>query len=408
MLLQEIWRSVVKALVLMLGLVSLPAYAQFAPGSPEQLNQQMQSEIAARQAALRQAGAMYALFAAQRANFLRQSALASRSRTMHGQTAGQAAVARTAGQATVAGGEIQNDLAILRMESMSQIADMQMGTQINLAAIQSSMMRSQSLHGAMQQAVQGSGQTTAAPDNQDVNPVLPVVPNPMVMRPSFGNSFVVAKPTFSVESGKVDAGTKVKIKTDTHYSTVYYTTDGWTPTTESRKFTGPITINETTHLQTIAVGPNLLRSQVNHADYTVAGAKPKAAEPLVIPADGVLRLGTMLHLVTIGPDVSSEKAEVGDTIAFALDQDVKLGDIVLAAKGTKVEGVLTIADAALKGGPGDLVFEVQSMEIGGKKVAIYASETMEGAPGLMGDKEAIIHAGLPVTAYVAADATFKP
>jgi hypothetical protein len=157
-------------LVLTLGLVSLPAHAQFAPGSPEQLNQQMQSEIAARQATLSQAGAMFAMMAARNAYLLRQSMLASQARTMQGQIAGQVAVAGTAGHATMAGGQIQDDLAILRMESMSQIADLQMGTQVNLAAIQSSMMRSQSLHAAMQQVVQSGGQTANRPKGA---PLLP-------------------------------------------------------------------------------------------------------------------------------------------------------------------------------------------------------------------------------------------
>ena len=113
-----------------------------------------------------------------------------------------------------------------------------------------------------------AGQAAAPPQPPDDAP-LAAEPPPMMVRPTFGNALVVDKPKFSVESGVVAPGTKVRIKCDTHYATLYYTTNGWTPTTQSAKYTGPITIDSTTHLQVIAVGPNFLRSSVERADYLV-------------------------------------------------------------------------------------------------------------------------------------------
>ena len=110
---------------------------------------------------------------------------------------------------------------------------------------------------------------------------LPAEPPPMMIRPTFGNALVVDKPVFSVPPGAIQPGTKISIRSETHYATLYYTTNGWTPTTQSAKYTGPITINSSTHLEVIAVGPNFLRSSVERADYQVANSPAPVLESTV-------------------------------------------------------------------------------------------------------------------------------
>jgi hypothetical protein len=239
-------------------------------------------------------------------------------------------------------------------------------------------------------------------------PAMAQASGPMVMRPTFGNPLTVSKPEFSTPSGKVPAGTKITLKCDTHYSTLYYTTDGWTPTTLSQRYVGPIKIDKTTHLRVIAMGPNFLRSPVGEADYTVTDAKATPETTVAVPADGTLKQGTQIRLTTSGK-VSSDTAKVGDSMPMVLAEDIKFGDTVIAAKGAKVDAILTIADANGSGaGPGDLVFEVQSLDLGGKKLPLFATETMEGKAGLMSAKDAVIEAGMPVTAYVLTDTSVKP
>lgn len=195
---------------------------------------------------------------------------------------------------------------------------------------------------------------------------------------------VAATPTFSIKSGKVALDTVVTIKSATHYATIYFTTDGWTPNANSPHYTGPIHIASDTHIQAIAIGPNLLRSPVARADYWTQSSQtpsaPVAAQPLLIQ-DGILRAGTSLRLATSG-EVSSKTAEVGDKVPLVLDQDVKDGDNVVAARGTPVDAVLTVADPAGKHGlPGDLVFEVHAIDISGKTVQLSGREILEGAEG---------------------------
>jgi hypothetical protein len=249
-----------------------------------------------------------------------------------------------------------------------------------------------------------TGQTTAQPPSSDAAP-LPVEAPPMMIRPTFGNAMWVDKPEFSVKPGTVDAGTKIRIKCETHYATIYYTTNGWTPTTQSAKYTGPITINSTTHLQAIAVGPNFMRSSVERAEYEV----PKSSAPVlettvVVPEDGILRAGTPLRVVFAGKDIDSDSAEVGDEITLVLDEEVKLGKTVLAPKGAPVSAALTIADRGRGPAPGDLVFEIHSVDVASKHVPLFGGETLEG---IKGGKNATINPGMTAMAFVAADTLVK-
>jgi hypothetical protein len=231
--------------------------------------------------------------------------------------------------------------------------------------------------------------------------------NPSIMlsfRPMIGNT---AKPVFSVESKKIEAGTEVRLRSETHYSTIYYTTDGWTPTTASTRYTGPIVIKESTYLQAIAVGPNLVRSPVSHIEYTVKqGGNASAVQPVEV-TDGVLHAGTQLRLVT-GQAINSSGAQVGDKLSLLLDQDVMSKGTVIAAKGTPVNAILTMADPMGNGAPGDLVFEVHSLDVKGISIALSGGETLEGADSKISAKEAEIAPGMVVIASVVTDTPIKP
>ena len=250
----------------------------------------------------------------------------------------------------------------------------------------------------------GSGQTAAQPSSPDAAS-LPVEPPPMMIRPTFGHELNVDKPMFSVASGTVPAGTKVSIRSETHYAALYYTTNGWTPTTQSAKYTGPVTINSNTHLEVIAVGPNFLRSVVERADYRVPSSPAPVLETTVlVPEDGMLRAGTPVRVAFAGKEIDSESAAVGDEITVVLDEPVKLGETVLAPKGAPVHAALTFADPGRGSAPGDLVFEIRSLEVAGKHVPLFGGETIEG---LKGGKNATIKPGMTAMAFVAADTLLK-
>lgn len=250
----------------------------------------------------------------------------------------------------------------------------------------------------------GPGKPVTQPPSADETP-LPLEPPPMMIRPTFGNALGVEKPKFSVEPGLVDAGTKVRITSETHYAALYYTTTGWTPTTQSAKYTGPITINADTHLQVIAIGPNFQRSPVEHAEYKVSNSPaPFAESTVVVPEDGVLRAGTPVRVIFSGKDIDSDSAAVGDDLALVIDEEIKLGDRVLASKGARVSAALTYADPGHGPAPGDLVFEIHAVEVAGKHVPLFGGETLEGVKG---GKNATIKPGMSAMAFVAADTVVK-
>ena len=235
----------------------------------------------------------------------------------------------------------------------------------------------------------------------------------------------VTPPVFSSNSGELAPGTQVVITSAAHDAVIFYTTDGWTPTEASTRYTGPIPINADTRLQAIAEEPQKLPSSIAEAVYTVNG--PPAPKPEIAMAmDGILRKGTPLRLLN-SADVSSETAQVGGRMVLVLDENVMAGETLVAAKGTQVEATITRVDRAGPAGkPGVLAFQVQSLNAHGILVPLSANLTLAApdpagraqrisnaslvhvasapAPG----EEAEIEPGMAVTASVAADTSLHP
>jgi hypothetical protein len=237
--------------------------------------------------------------------------------------------------------------------------------------------------------------------------------------------YFTAAPTFSVRASEVAAGTTVRLKSRTHYAVIYYTTNGWTPTTSSKRYKGPITLRASTQLQAIAIAPSMNRSLITSAKYTVPGT-PSPSAPSALTTDGVLHAGTRLHLVT-DSSANSKTAQIGDPLKLLLNQDVKVGNTIVLPKGTPVEAVITQADPAGHAGtPGDVAFEVHSLTTLGKQISLKGGESLEGANhytraksllivpvvgiaslAFHGD-EAEIKPGMTLTASVADDTPLQP
>ncbi|MGB8013646.1 MAG: chitobiase/beta-hexosaminidase C-terminal domain-containing protein [Terriglobales bacterium] len=261
-----------------------------------------------------------------------------------------------------------------------------------------------------------------------------------------------AKPKLSVKPGAYSAAITIKMKDSTRGAAIYYTTDGWTPTAASTRYTGPITIDSTTTLQAIAISPLGGRSRIATAVYTLNGVPAAAAvaqtpgaasnaasketpkeTPTEIPnspaassapAKLLLAQGTAVPFV-FASDVSSKTAEVGDKISLTLAADLKVGDVVVVKKGTPAVASVTEVDKTGMGGaPGDVFFQVDSLQAGGVSIKLHGSAAKEGqdhvgkAMGLMfvpvvpvgmfvHGKDAEIKQGAPFTAFVDAD-TFLP
>jgi hypothetical protein len=83
------------------------------------------------------------------------------------------------------------------------------------------------------------------------------------------SAVLTESPKFSVKPGKYNEPRTVKITDSTAGATIYYTTDGWTPTAESQRYTGPIKVSSTTMLRAITISPRTGRSFVTAGKYKI-------------------------------------------------------------------------------------------------------------------------------------------
>ena len=81
-----------------------------------------------------------------------------------------------------------------------------------------------------------------------------------------GNS--VATPSFTPDGGEFVSSQEVTINCTTTGATIYYTTDGNTPTTSSTQYNGPFTITTTTTVKAFATKSGMTDSQAAEATFT--------------------------------------------------------------------------------------------------------------------------------------------
>ena len=80
---------------------------------------------------------------------------------------------------------------------------------------------------------------------------------------------VAALPSFNPAAGAYTGAQQVSIADATPSATIYYTTDGTTPTASSTQYTVPIAISASTTLKALAVATGYLHSSVATASYTI-------------------------------------------------------------------------------------------------------------------------------------------
>jgi hypothetical protein len=90
---------------------------------------------------------------------------------------------------------------------------------------------------------------------------------------------LTATPTFSPAAGTYSAAQSVKILDTTAHASIYYTTNGNTPSTGSTLYTGPIQVAHSETLQAVAIAPGFSQSADASASYTIGSStcNPPAA-----------------------------------------------------------------------------------------------------------------------------------
>ena len=181
----------------------------------------------------------------------------------------------------------------------------------------------------------------------------------------------IATPTFSPKGGRYADAQTVTISCATAGATIYYTTDGTTPTTGSSVYSSALTISETTTLQALAVKDGE-ESIVASATYRIGGSLSgsesspytvdEAREAIDEGTDitGVYAKGIVSKIVTpynsrygnITYDISADGTTTSNQLRvyrgksynganFTSDGDIKVGDNVV------VKGNLTLYNSSI-------------------------------------------------------------
>lgn len=104
----------------------------------------------------------------------------------------------------------------------------------------------------------------------------------------------VVAPTFTPPAGTYNAVQNVTIASTTPGATIYYTTDGTTPSASGTMYNGPVTIGTSLVLRAIAVKGGMTNSPVSTAAYTIQILK--TANPIFTPTPGNFTTPLMISI----------------------------------------------------------------------------------------------------------------
>lgn len=128
-----------------------------------------------------------------------------------------------------------------------------------------------------------------------------------------------ATPTFSPAPGTYSTSQSVTMADGTSGATIYYTTDGSTPTTSSTKYTAAIPVSTTTTIKAMAAASGFNNSAVVTGTYTITKT-PIQYETETVPSSGVPNTRVFAWTgFTDGQGIIVDGTQVGNYIQFTLN-----------------------------------------------------------------------------------------
>ena len=170
---------------------------------------------------------------------------------------------------------------------------------------------------------------------------------------TFANLPTAATPLLSPSGGTYVSSVVVTLTDSSPGATIYYTTDGSTPTTASTQYTGPISVTQITTIRAIAVAPDYAPSAVASATYTIQVAIPTFSVPAGTysqPQSVTLSdttSGATIYYTTDGSTPTTSSTRYTGAIAVTRTTTVK----AMAAKAGMVDSAVATATYTLQAAP---------------------------------------------------------
>ncbi len=153
---------------------------------------------------------------------------------------------------------------------------------------------------------------------------------------------LAAAPTFGVQSGSYTSVLSVALSDTTNGATIYYTTDGTTPTTSSSVYAGMITVSSTETIAAIAASSGFSNSVISTATYSFATPPATAATPEISLASGTY---------TAEQTVSISDTAPGAIIYYTVDGSIPTAKSTAYSCSITVSAIETLQAIAVA--PGD-------------------------------------------------------
>lgn len=226
-----------------------------------------------------------------------------------------------------------------------------------------------------------------------------------------------ATPSFSPAAGTFTAAQKVTLSDSTTGATIYYTTDGSTPTASSAAYSAAIAVTATATIKAIAVATGYSNSAVASGTFTIS--LPVAAAPTFSPAPGSYTSaqsvtladstnGAAIYYTTDGSTPTTSSAAYSAPIAVSssttiqaiamaagyMNSTVATGTYTFPGSATPVSVVLSTHDRTeLMSAQPNLNFSTNTAEAGSNTIVVDATQqyqTVEGFGAAFTDSAAYL------------------